>query len=94
MKSRRKYIYGHTKTLRQIRAEYPFEDVEVDKKLLLSERYTVTFDAYLAYELIKKGYEAVAWGAIYGQRHVFVINKKPMPLSELPLCSLGKYLKE
>lgn len=84
MKNRKKYIYGHNKSLRQIQTEYPFENVEIDKKLALSAQYTVTFNVYLAYELRKKGYKAVAWGAMYKQRHVFVINKKPMPLSELP----------
>lgn len=84
MKNRRKYIYGHNKSLRQIQTEYPFENVELDKKLALSAQYTVTFDVYLAYELRKKGYKAVAWGAIYKRKRVFVIEKRRIQISELP----------
>lgn len=80
----RKYVYGHNKTIKQIRKEYPFDKGEADKKLILSAKYTVTYDIYLAYELRRKGYKALVWGAIYKSKRVYVIEKKPMPLSYLP----------
>ena len=73
---RRKYVYGHLLTVRQIKREYPYQDTFVDKIVVLSCENTVTFDVFLAYKLRQDGYNPLIWGGIYRGKRIFIIEKK------------------
>lgn len=81
-KIERRMIYGHTVSKKRIEEKYPFEEVEIDCSVVKRFKGTVTFDIHLAYELRSKGFNVVHWGAIYRQKHVFLIDK---PTNTLPL---------
>lgn len=83
MRNERRYVYGHSKTLKQIKKEFPFDNVDVDKNIILSSDYTVTFDVCLAYQLRRKGYNALVWGGMYKHKRIFVIEKKRVQM-EMP----------
>lgn len=78
----REYVYGHTMTVGEIENRYPYENVEIDKKIILSA-YSVTYDVFMAYQWRTKGYELVSWGGLYHKQRIFVFktNKKSTQLS-------------
>lgn len=78
------YIYGHNKSVRQIKREYPYSNEKVNEGPSLQGKYTVTFDPHLAYALRKDGYDAVVWGGIYEGKRIFIIDKKGITKDELP----------
>lgn len=73
LKEDREYVYGHTLTVGEIENKYPYEDVEIDKKIILSS-YSVTYDALLAYKWRTKGYELVSWGGLYHKQRIFIFK--------------------
>ena len=80
-KIEKKMIYGHCMTRRKIEEKYPFDDLEIDSAFVRQCNATITFDIYLAYELRRQGYSAIAWGAIYRHKRVFIIDKPKNRLS-------------
>ena len=78
------YIYGHTFDIEAIRNKYPFSYTKAKKKYIKCKKYTITFDALMAYTYRTKGYKIVLWGGTYKKMNVFVFKKKRLTRNDLP----------
>lgn len=78
------YIYGHRLDEKEIRRKYPYSMQKVSKKVIRCKRYTITFDALMAYSYREKGYSVVLWGGVYKGVNVFVFRKSRIRAHSIP----------
>lgn len=78
------YIYGHELDEEEIKRKYPYSHKRVRKMLIRCKRYTVTFDALMAYRYRMQGYDVIRWGGIYKGVTVFVFRRMRISADDLP----------
>ena len=81
---RQKEMYGHNLTIKEIAEKYHYTKEYVSRTLIKNPKYTVTFDAKLAYAYKKRGYKVLVWGGLYEGMLVFVFAKKRVNVRTLP----------
>lgn len=73
-KIRKRYIYGHGKSEKQITKHYPYCNLQINKRDIPANS-RVTYDIFLAYEWLRKGEQFLYWGAIYNGKKIFVATQ-------------------
>lgn len=84
MKNYQVCIYGHSLDANCIKKKFPYSNMKVSKRIINSNRFTITFDIQMAYSYRSSGYSVVAWGGIYNGMNVFVFRKRRVSVRSLP----------
>lgn len=79
-----KHIYGHNLSEKDIRRKYPYSMHKIKKSIIRDKRYTITFDALMAYSYRMKGYSVVSWGGLYHGVVAFVFRKVRIATHDIP----------